>query len=58
MLEDQMFCAYCDEIIKGKSFMYDDAEYCSRECLMAAIEELEGEIDKYEEDWEEEYEDY
>lgn len=53
-----MFCAYCDEIIKGKSFMYDDAEYCSRECLMAAIEELEGEIDKYEEDWEEEYEDY
>jgi len=53
-----MFCAYCDEIIKGKSFIYDDAEYCSQECLTAAIEEIEGEIEKYEEDWQEEYDDF
>ena len=53
-----MFCAYCDEIIKGNAFVYDGEEYCSRECLTAACEEIEGEIDKYVEDWEEEYEEF
>lgn len=56
--EDSMFCAYCDELIKGSSFVYDGEEYCSQECLLAAQEEIEGDIEKYEEDWEEEFGEY
>jgi len=41
-----MFCAYCDELIKGRSFVYDGEEYCSRECLLAAKEEIEGDLDE------------
>jgi hypothetical protein len=49
-----MFCAYCDEPIKGRSYVYGDEEYCSEECMLAAREEIEGNISDYEEDWEEE----
>lgn len=51
-----MFCAYCDELIKGNSYIYDGEEYCSRECFLAAQNEIEGEIDKYREEWEQEIE--
>jgi uncharacterized protein YbbC (DUF1343 family) len=57
-VEALMFCAYCEEIIKGNAFVYDDEEYCSEECLLAAHEDIEGELDKYAEDWEEEIEEY
>ena len=53
-----MFCAYCDELIKGSSFVYDSEEYCSQECLMAAQDEIEGDLEKYKEDWEEEFGEY
>jgi len=57
-MEAEMFCAYCDEFIKGRSFVYDGEEYCSRECLLAAKEEIEGDLEKYEENWQEEIDDY
>jgi len=55
-----MFCAYCDEIIKGSAFVYDGEEYCSEACMLAAHDEdeIQGDIEKYEEDWEEETEEY
>ena len=53
-----MFCSFCNELIKGSAFVYDGEEYCSRECLLEAHEDLEGELDKYEENWEEEYEEF
>ena len=53
-----MFCAYCEELIKGKAFIYDGEEYCSQACLEAAHEDIEGELDKYEEDWNEEFEEF
>lgn len=54
-----MFCAYCDEMITGKSFIYDGEEYCSRECLEHAKAEANEDLDddvieEDEEDWEEE----
>jgi len=55
-MEELMFCAYCDELIKGNSYIYDGEEYCSRECFLAAQNEIEGEIDKYREEWEQEIE--
>lgn len=53
-----MFCAHCDEFIKGSSFIYEDEEYCSKECLLAAHGEVEGDLSKYEVDWEEELEEF
>ena len=53
-----MFCSFCNELIKGSAFVYDGEEYCSQECLLADHEDLEGELDKYEENWEEEYEEF
>ncbi len=52
-----MFCAYCDEMITGKSFIFDGEEYCSKECLEAAKAEMEGNVDEYDEDVDEEWED-
>jgi hypothetical protein len=56
-----MFCAYCDEMIAGKSFIFDGEEYCSRECLEAAKSEVEGDVEgidkETEENWEEESDD-
>jgi hypothetical protein len=40
-----MFCAYCDEMIAGKSFIYDGEEYCSRECLEHAKAEANEDLD-------------
>ncbi|MCD6161195.1 MAG: hypothetical protein J7K40_02135 [candidate division Zixibacteria bacterium] len=48
-----MFCSYCNEFINGNSFVYDDEEYCSKECLMAARDEIEGDLEKYMEEREE-----
>jgi hypothetical protein len=56
--EGLMFCAYCEEIIKSNAFIYDDEEYCSQECLLAAHDDIEGDLEKYEEDWEEELEEF
>ena len=52
-MEDLMFCSHCDELIKGSAFVYEDEEY-----LLAARDEIEGDLAKYEEDWEEEFEEY
>ena len=57
-MEDLMFCSYCDELIKGSTYVYEDEEYCSKECLLAAKHGIEGDLAKYEEDWEEEFEEY
>ena len=42
-----MFCTFCNEFIKGNFFVYDDEEYCSKECLTEAKGDIEGDIDKY-----------
>jgi len=55
-----MFCAYCDEMITGKSFIYDGEEYCSRECLEQAKAEIDENLEEDaitepdDEKWEEE----
>jgi hypothetical protein len=56
-----MFCAYCDEMITGKSFIHDGEEYCSRECLEQAKAEIDENVEddvaeEPEETWEEETE--
>jgi hypothetical protein len=57
--EVKMFCAFCDELIKGHAYVYDGEEYCSSECLSEAHEDdIEGDLDKYMEEWEEELEEF
>jgi hypothetical protein len=56
-----MFCAYCDEMIAGKSFLYDGEEYCSKECLEHAKAQVTEDVDddgadEPEEEWEDESE--
>jgi len=57
-MEDSMFCSYCDELIKGNAFIYEGEEFCSKDCLIAARDDIEGDISKYQEDWEEEFEEF
>jgi len=57
-MEDLMFCSHCDELIKGSAYVCEDEEYCSKACLLAARDEIEGDLAKYEEDREEEFEEY
>jgi len=52
-----MFCAYCDEMITGKSFIFDGEEYCCKECLEAAKAEMEGDAEGLEDDTDENWED-
>jgi hypothetical protein len=52
-----MFCAYCDEIIAGKSFIYDGEDYCSRKCLEHAKAQANEDgdddvVEEPEEEWE------
>ena len=53
-----MFCAYCDELIKSNAYVYDGEEFCSAECLALAHDDIDGDLEKYAEEWEEEYEEF